>query len=231
MGLPKQNLPIFPVTIPSTGKLTSFRQFTVREEKALAQAKQSDDTKVITNAIVEVVNACVKDIDARTLTMFDLEYLVTQIRAKAVGEIIDLYMPCEANPEHEDIIVRVNLEDIKVAFPEGHKRDIPLYEDVGVVMRYPTVDSIMQRGEMQGIDLFASCVESIYTEDEVFDHKDQTHEQIVEFLEGLTKTQLNQIYQGFFQTMPRYEYTLKYACQTCGHEHSKLVKGLQGFFE
>ena len=101
MSLPKQVLPIFSLVIPSSGKRVNYRPFTVREEKMLAQAQQSADIHVITNALKEVIRACVKDVgDVDTLALFDIEYIITKIRAKSVGEYLDLSMPCDADENH-----------------------------------------------------------------------------------------------------------------------------------
>lgn len=231
MSLPKQTLPIYTAVIPSTKKKVKFRQFTVKEEKILAQAQQSEDLDVITNAIKEVVFSCVeglKDIDE--LALFDIEYLMTKIRAKSVGEYIDLSMECEANPEHRRIPLRINLDTIEVKFHPEHTNKIELYDDVGVVMRYPSLKDLKTFDEVDGIDAIINCIDYIYTAEEMYSAKDQTKDELVDFLNSLTTKQISKIEENFLNTIPTFEQEINYVCSECGHEHKKILKGLANFF-
>lgn len=231
MALPKPILPIFETTVPSTGQTLHFRQFTVREEKALVQAQETEDLKIIANAVKEVLTECIKeDIDVNDLALFDVEFLMTKIRSKSVGELIDLKMPCDADPSHNRTPHRLNLETLKVKIPEGHSTNIKLYGDVGVIMRYPSLNDLEKFETVDGIDAAVICVEQIYTDDEVFHAKDQTHEEVREFLTDLTAVQFEKIEQEFFNNMPVFEYEFEYSCNDCGHKHKKIIKGLANFF-
>lgn len=231
MPLPKPQLPIFSLVIPSTEQKVTFRQFTVREEKVLIQAKEHDDITTMKNAIKQIISSCVTGIDnVDDLTLFDVEYILTKIRAKSVGEIVDLSMPCDADPKHERVSVRINLDAIKVTTPEGHSKTIELYDDVGVCMRYPSIDDVDKLEGLPEFDAIIMCLEYIYTGDEVFLIKEQTKEDVVEFLENLTQKQIEKIDEVFFRKMPEYKYEFKYTCPTCGHEHEKVIKGLSNFF-
>lgn len=222
---------MFSLTVPSTKEQIQFRQFTVREEKALLQAEMSDDMRTMTNAVKETVLACTKGLkDVDSLTLFDLEFLITRIRAKSVGEKIDLNMKCDADETHPLIPVRVDLEGIEVTFPEGHDKKIHLYEDVGVVMRYPNLKNSHEFDDIDNFDAVVKCIESIYTDDEVFYAEDQTEAELKEFVESLTEAQLEKIKETFFDKMPSYQHVMKYTCKTCGHEHEKILKGLSSFF-
>lgn len=224
-------MPIFDLTIPSTKKKVKFRQFTIREEKALVQAQQSDDIATISNSVKEIVSACVTGLDnVDELTLFDIEYIMTRIRAKSVGEIIDLTMPCDADATHKRIPVRINLDTIEVDFPEGHSKQIGLYEDVGVMMKYPTLGDVNNFENVSGFEAILMCLDYIYTNDEMFEAKDQTKEELMEFLEGLTKKQLEKIDDVFFNKMPVFKHEIEYVCVDCGHKHSKIIKGLSNFF-
>ena len=96
MALPKPQPAIFTLTIPSTGASAKFRAFNVREEKTLILAEESKDTTTILNAIKEIIIACFGNtVDPEKLAMFDIEYIMTQLRAKSVGEVVNLRMPCD----------------------------------------------------------------------------------------------------------------------------------------
>jgi hypothetical protein len=230
MSLPKQILPIFNMVVPSTKKKVTYRQFTVREEKMLVQAQQSEDIAVIANAAKEIIRTCVTGVKPEELALFDVEYIMTKIRAKSVGEKIDLTLKCEKDESHHPIPARVELDKIEVKFPDGHTKNIELYAGNGVVMRYPTIDSLIEFEEMDGMEAIATCIESVYTPEEVFYTKDQSKQEVMDFLESLTKEQVDKIDDLFFKRMPVYEYVLEYKCSDCGHEHKKIVKGLSNFF-
>lgn len=230
MSLPKQSLPIFNLTVPSTGKKVTYRQFTIREEKVMAQAKESDDLSVIKNAVIEVIKLCVPGIAVDELSLFDVEYIVTKIRSKSVGERIDLNMLCDIDAAHRPIPARIDLEKAEVKFPEGHKKKIELFDGTGVVMRYPTISDLDAIEDMDLIDAVIMCIDYIYTADEIFYAKEQTKEELRDYIESLTEEQFEKIDDIFFRRMPVFEYELKYTCSDCGHEHKKLIKGLASFF-
>lgn len=231
MALPKQQLPIFQTKIPSTGELVKYRGFTVKEEKALLLAQETDDPTVILNAIIEVLEACLQgEIDVKSLAHFDVEYLITMVRAKSVGEVIELSMYCDTDPNHRRIPVTVDVSKIEVKTPLGHNKVISLYDDVGVTMKYPTVEKFMAFENMTGVDALVECIDNIFTTDEVFDSKDQTREELLDFVQSLTKTQFRKIEQQFFKTMPTYEHEIEYKCSDCGHVHKKVIRGISNFF-
>lgn len=229
--LPKQQLPIFTLVVPSTGKKVKFRQFTVREEKMLIQAQSSDDLGVISNAVKEIITACVDGIkDVEQLALFDVEYIMTKLRAKSVGEAIDLNMPCEIDENHRRIPIRIDLEKVEVTIPKGHNKKVPLYNDVGVVMKYPTLSMLEEFETVDGVESIIMCIDYIYTQEEVFQSAEQTKEELTEFIQGLTKAQFDLIEETFFKTMPKFEYEFVYKCGECGHDHKKVIKGLSNFF-
>jgi hypothetical protein len=230
MSLPKQILPIFSLTVPSTQKKVQYRQFTIKEEKIMAQAKESDDLEVIKNAVKEVIKLCVPSVDVGTLSLFDVEYMITKIRAKSVGERIELNMLCDKDEKHRPIPAVVDLEKVEVKFPEGHSKKIELYQGTGVVMRYPTLNDLDAIEDMDIIDAVVMCIDQIYTTEEVYQAADQTKEELRDYVEGLTEAQFEKIEQTFFRKMPVFEYELQYKCLECGHEHKKMIRGLASFF-
>jgi len=81
MALPILQTPIYTIKIPSTNREVKIRPFLVREEKALLIAQQSEDINVMVNTLKEIVSSCIKDnIDVDSLSVFDLEYVFTQLR-------------------------------------------------------------------------------------------------------------------------------------------------------
>ena len=83
MSLPILETASYELTLPSTDTAVKYRPFLVKEEKLLMIAMESGESKQITNALKEIVDACTfKTINVSALPTFDLEYIFLQIRAK-----------------------------------------------------------------------------------------------------------------------------------------------------
>jgi hypothetical protein len=240
MALPMMNTPTYNMVVPSSGVSVKFRPFLVKEEKALLIAQQSEDLMVMVDTLKSVIKTCVLDtIDANKLATFDLEYMFTQIRAKSVGEIIELIFPCD-NDHGEDnekarVKVSIDLTTLQVEKDPSHVAKIDLFNDVGVVMKYPTVD-IMKKLESLDednldkiFDVVALSVDYIYQGEEIFYAKEQKHEEVLQFLNNLTSDQFLKI-QNFFATMPRIKKEIEYTCPVCQKQHKKMLEGMQSFF-
>lgn len=239
MALPKQTTPIYSATVPSTKKEVKFRPFLVKEEKALLVAQQSEDPQVMLDTLKTMLKSCVQTpIDVDNLALFDIEYLFCQLRAKSVGEVVEMMVMCDKCPEEETkarVKLMFDLTLLQVNFPEGHTNKISLFDDVGVVMKYPTLDTVKQ---IEGLDqekaddvfkMVITMIDYIYDDEEVHYAKDQTEEELGEFLGNLTQDQFSKI-KNFFDTLPKLSKAVQYDCPVCGHHHEKVVEGLNSFF-
>lgn len=240
MSLPMMATPTYMLTVPSTNKTIKYRPFLVKEEKALLIAQQSEDIAVMVESLKQVIGGCVLDkINVDQLAPFDLEYIFTQIRAKSVGEIVELLFPCdEDHGEDQDkakLKISIDLTKLQVEFPQEHTNKIPLFGECGVVMRYPSL-AVMTKMEslntddVDGIfDIIAECIEYIYEGDQLYYAEEQTKEEILEFLNNLTNEQFANI-QNFFGSMPRIKKDIEYNCPVCGKHHKVTLEGMQSFF-
>jgi hypothetical protein len=238
MALPMMNTPTYNMVVPSSGVSVKFRPFLVKEEKALLIAQQSEDLMVMVDTLKSVIKTCVLDtIDVNKLATFDLEYMFTQIRAKSVGEIIELIFPCD-NDHGEDnekarVKVSIDLTTIEVEKDDSHTNKIDLFGDVGVMMKYPTIDVMRKLDVSDSIDnifdVVAMSIDYIYQGDEIFYAKEQKHEEMLQFLNNLTSEQFVKI-QNFFDTMPRIKKQIEYTCPVCQKQHKKMLEGMQSFF-
>ena len=237
MALPKMNAPLYNATIPSSKKEVKFRPFLVKEEKSLLLAQQSEDPKVMINTLKSIIENCIVDnVDVDKLATFDYEYLFTQIRAKSVGEIVELLFLCDTcDDDKAKAQVNLDISKFQVEFPEGHDNKISLFDDVGIVMKNPTLDTLdklekIKEGDVDSIfAVVADCMESVYTTEEVFNTKDQTKQEVIDFLENLTQEQFKKI-ESFFLTMPKLQQIVEYDCPVCNKHHVKMMEGLASFF-
>lgn len=237
MALPMNNTPVYQMEVPSTGKQINFRPFLVKDEKALLLAQQSENPMVMLTSLKDVIKSCVKDdLDIDGLATFDIEYIFTQLRAKSVGEIIDLTLKCD-KCEDPKAVATVNIDLTKMAVDgiKEHTNNIALFDDVGVIMKYPTMDILekMENLDDNNLDevfeIMISCIESIYNSSEVFHSKEQPKGELLDFLNNLSSDQFMKI-RTFFETMPRLKYDIEYKCPVCQKEHKKVLEGLQSFF-
>jgi hypothetical protein len=237
MALPKNSTPIYTLRVPSLGTDVKFRPFLIKDEKALLLAQQSEDMVVMVDTLKSVIKSCVQDeIDLDKLATFDLEYIFTQLRAKSIGELVDLLINCDTCTDEKAVSkVQVDLTTLSVEIPEGHTNKIPLFDDVGVVMKYPSID-LLKRLDMAGdsdinqiFDVVASCIDYIYNTEEVWNSKDQTKEELIEFLNNLNSDQFAKVRQ-FFETMPKLRKQVEYDCPVCKKHYTKLLEGLDSFF-
>ena len=217
MPLPKISTPSYELELPSTGETVNYRPFLVKEEKVLVIALESEDTKQITTAIRNVIRNCVltKGIKVDELPTFDIEYLFLNIRGKSVGEEIEVNITCPDDDETQ-VKVTIDLDDIKVQKNEDHTNRIKLDNSLMMEMKYPSLDQFIKsnfdfsegKNAMdQSFELIASCIDKIYTEEEVWAAADCTKKEVTEFLESMNSTQFKEI-EKFFETMPKLSHTL-----------------------
>lgn len=240
MALPMMSTPTYTMVVPSSGETVKFRPFLVKEEKALLIAQQSEDMVTMVETIRGVIKACLIDkINVDKLAMFDLEYMFMIIRGKSVGETVDLVFPCDEDHgelnEKAKSNVTIDLSSIAVEKGEGHTNKIDLFDNVGVVMKYPTVDILKK---LQGLDeddldkvfdIMALSIDYIYQGEELFYGNEQKLPDLRQFIENLTSEQFVKL-QRFFETMPKIRKEIEYNCPVCGKHHKKMLEGLQSFF-
>lgn len=237
MALPMSSTPTYTLTIPSTGKEVKYRPFLVREEKALMMAQQSEDPMVMVNTLKDVIKTCVVgDFNADEIATFDLEYIFTQLRAKSVGETVDLIFPCDVcEDEKARVQISFDITKLQVEKSPDHNNKVHLFGEVGVVMKYPTMQVLkkLQNLDVNNLDdlfkIVAECIDYIYQGSELFYGKEQSQEELLDFINNLTSEQFAKV-QKFFETMPRLKQEVDYNCPVCNRAHHKVLEGLQSFF-
>ena len=69
MALPKLNTPKHELELPSTGEKVKFRPFLVKEQKLLMMAQESEKEEDISEAVMNIIDACTTGLDARKLIL------------------------------------------------------------------------------------------------------------------------------------------------------------------
>jgi len=245
MALPKLNNPIFELTLPSSGKEVKYRPFLVKEQKLLLMAIESKEQKEMLRAMKQIINNCaLEKIDVDQMPMFDLEYFFIKLRAKSVGETIDLQLmhPEGINSDERECkhITKksINLMEVEVEKPEDHTNKIVLDEEsgVGVCLRYPTIalaDKINLAGQKSQIetilDLVSDSIDYIYDKENVYSSKDSSKKELLDFVNDLSQDQFKKL-TDFFNNMPKLKHTVRWRCSECGCDESVEIEGMANFF-
>jgi hypothetical protein len=241
MALPMSSTPVYNLTVPSSGKQIKYRPFLIKDEKTLLIAQQSEDSTVMIDSLKQVIRSCTQfenqdQINVNDLATFDLEYVFTQIRAKSVGEIVELNLLCDTCTDEKAVTkVSIDLTTLQVEKDPKHQTKIKLFDNVGIALKYPTMELVkkLENADSNDIEqifnIVLECIDYIYTDEEMFHAKDQTKQELLTFLNNLTSDQFKAI-QEFFETMPQMKKNIDYSCPVCGKEHHKVLEGLASFF-
>lgn len=211
MALPviKQN--IYSKTLPFSKKTIKFKPYTVKDEKLLLTASTSrdNDPQFYIDNVTNVIKNCIVESETpfEKLTSVDVEYILLQLRAKSVGEIVELSY---RNKDDQKEIVTINLENFKCDIDPEHEYKIQLTDDVGLIMKdllfverisYGAKYNENNKAEVI-YDTIIDCIESIYDEDNVYTVGQETSKKEVrDFIENLSGMS-SKLYK-FIQTMPQ----------------------------
>ena len=237
MPLPQISAPTYELTIPSSKRKIRYRPFLVKEEKILVIAMESNDIGDIARAVKQVLGQCIltKGTKIDKLSTFDIEYLFLNVRGKSVGETVDIKVTCPDDGV-TTVPVTVDLDAIQVTFDPEHDKDIILDDKLKMRMKYPSLDEFIkenfqvdQVGFEQSIEMIASCVDMIYSEDETWTGADFTQKEMVDFLEGLGSKQFKEL-EKFFTTMPKLTHEIKVTNPKTKKENTIKLEGLAAFF-
>lgn len=230
MGLPLFDAPRYTLTLPSNGEKIEYRPFLVKEQKQLLMATQASLEEQIM-AINRVVEACTfEKIRPGKLPSFDVEYLFLQIRARSVGEVVDMVLTCECEAKQD---TKLDIAAVEVNKPAGHVKEIEVGGDVMVVMRYPTLEELELIGADRSVEsiirIIARSIESIWQADQMFAATDYSEAELIEFVENLSPVGLEKM-ENFFATMPVLQHILEWDCDSCGKHNAVSLEGVQSFF-
>ena len=233
MALPKLNTPTHKLVLPSTGDEITFRPFLVKEQKLLLMAQQNDNENEIVDNVVQIINNCT-GLDTSNLPVFDVEYLFLKIRAKSVGDIVQLSIKC---PDDEETFadVTVDLDEVGVQIDESHSNIVNITDDIKMIMKYPQMTDIklnnINNTETESVfEILKKCILEVHNGDEIINSVDMKPEEISEFIDSLNTQQFESIMQ-FFNTMPKVRHIVEVTNPKTKVTGEVLLEGLQSFLE
>ena len=240
MPLPTIATPTYELNLPSTGKKLKYRPFLVKEEKLLILALESQDYNEITLGVKEVLKKCIltRGIKVDELPTFDIEYLFLNIRAKSVGESIDMKVTCPDDGKTE-VDVTVYVDEIEVQKSKDHKTDIKLDDKMTLRMKYPSLNQFIETNFKtdetpketvnKTFKLIADCIDTIFTEEDAWEGSEYSAKERLEFIEQLNSKQYKEV-EKFFATMPKLSHTFKVTNPETKVESDVTLEGLSDFF-
>ena len=238
MALPIIENPRYELTLPSSDVQVQFRPFVVKEEKILLMAMETKDNNEIVNATKDILKACTfEKLDIESLPMFDIEYLLLQIRSKSVGEVANFKVICP-DDKQTATDVELDLSTVQVQVDDDHSNKVVIDEErkLGLVLNYPSLGitkagfDVNKENVETMFKVVASCIDHIYEGDKTYPAKDSTKKELVEFLEGLSQKAFLKI-KKFFDTMPQLRHEVEVTNPKTGIKSTVNFKGLQDFFQ
>lgn len=239
MALPKINLPLFELTLPSTGETINYRPFTVKEEKILLIAQESKDTDQIVLAIKQMIANCVEGINVEKMPMFDMEYIMLNIRAKSVDNNIEFEV--EDPDTQEKVKLKLDIDkNIKIHRTENHINKIEIDDNYTMTMRYPTINELSKLSAITSednknnaevfLDVMLSCIDMLISNDgeNIYKLEEFSKEEVKDFVESLSGNTIKRI-QAFFETIPVIRAELPYKLKD-GTEKTFVIQGQESFF-
>jgi hypothetical protein len=240
MALPKLDVPIYELKLPSNNKKVSYRPFLVKEEKILLMAMEGEDEGEITTAIKQIINNCIvsKGIDVEKLPLFDIEYLLLNLRARSMGDVVKTNYVRKGCPEEKckPVELEIDVSKIEVQKDPSHNPKIELTKTVGVIMKYPDMKLMSKTNLVNGnlkskeaFEIISECIDQIYDEENVYSKNDYTPDELKEFIEGFTPDQFKKV-ENFFNTVPKMYKDVVFECDRCGYSEEIRLEGLSSFF-
>ena len=129
------------------------------------------------------------------------------------------------------------MDDIQIEKSEEHTNKIKLDKNLMMEMKYPSLDQFIKSNfdmndtnQMdQSFALIATCIDKIYSDEEVWATADCTKKEVNEFLEQMNSGQFKQI-ETFFESMPKLKHVIKVTNPKTKVESDVVLEGLASFF-
>lgn len=232
MPLPKIDMPIYEVKLPSNEKKVKYRPFTVKEEKILLIAQESKEPSQVINSVKQIVNNCLINYDVDDLALFDLEYLLINIRSRSIDNIVKFTIQ---DPDtEEDVELELDLSNVRIEKSEDHSSKIKVDDTYTLFLKYPNIDIFYdylndeKPTAEKNFEIMLSCMDKLASEDDVYNFKDFTKQEVDDFVESLHGETIKSL-KKFFDTIPKVRHEIPYK-NSKGEDKTFVIEGTQTFF-
>lgn len=240
MALPKIDVPIYDLDLPVSKKHIRFRPFLVKEQKNLLMAMEAEDSETVESNIRQILINCTisEDVDIDDLPLVDIEYYFLNLRARSVGEIVELRYICNNFVDGKEcgniMETEINIFDVGVQNISEDNGEIQVNDKIVVKMGYPkfsVIKNIVEEDDPTEISLsmIVDCIEYIYDGEQYYYAKETPKQELINFMESLNQEQFNK-FDKFFDNLPKLNKEINVTCSKCGFKHDLYVEGLENFF-
>lgn len=240
MPLPKIDVPVYDLIVPSTGEQVKVRPFSVKEEKLLFMAVESNNIDDVIKTVKQVITNCVVagELNIDKLPFFDVDYIFIFLRAKSIGETVEVNLTC--NNELEDgrrcgnvFLTDMDISNVEIIKDETISPDIKLDADKGVKMKYPSYSLIKHLEALNPLEkktaIIVNSIEHIFDKKKVHSAKDYSKEELKDFVESLTEENFKKL-ERYIDNFPTFVVRLDATCNKCGFEHHVRYSDFTDFF-
>lgn len=239
--IPKLTVPTYEVTLPSNGKKVKIRPFLVKEEKILLMAIESNDNEEIIKTTIDTIQGCIqtKGIKVENLPFFDVDYLFIALRAKSVGESIDVKFQCNALIDNRSVCGNefksaIDISNCSIRKNEAIGTTIDLGQGLSVTLHYPSYAEMRRANENVeenafDLSILSMCIDMMVQGENVYTRKDFETE-ISEFLGNLTKDQYSRLVR-WVENLPTFYVKAEAKCDRCGFDHKLEYTEFESFFD
>jgi len=230
--IPQVKVPTFSMTLPVSKEVVEFRPFLVKEEKLLLLAKDSKNVADVNRAIVDTVYSCTfEKMKAENYSLADLQYAFLHIRGKSIGEEMELQLICGSCKGKTLVDLSVNDFDVINQKPTNKI----VMNDVTISLKMPNIyhyTKLLVENDNDietTFEVIAECIDTIYSDEEVFHNTPEVKQDVMEFLNNLPSDQFEKL-QDFFAAMPLLYKEIKFTCKECSTENEIRIDSVSSFF-
>jgi hypothetical protein len=240
MTLPKIDVPIYELQLPSSKKSVRVRPFLVKEEKLLLIAVESKDQNTIIQTTKQIINNCLIDGDVNIdkLPFFDVDYLFIALRAKSIGETVTVNFICnmftEGNKCGSKFPVDIDIGKCEVKQKEDVSSTIKITDKVTIKMKYPGYEVMKRFMENEDamskkIKIMAASIDQIIDGSKILSSKDYSREELEKYIETFTEEQYKKLDQ-FVDNFPSFVILAEGKCPKCKFHHKLEYTDFTSFF-
>lgn len=232
MKLPKRDLPEYSMILPYSKNKISYRPYTVKEERILMMAAQSENSGGIMDGIRQVVENC-SDAKFDQLTDADFEFLFLKLISTSVSNVsqVSINHDCGNDTCPKTHASAVNLDHVKVIGMDLLKENGFIEKKDYWVIPFDESSGICMRPKLSGGDHMESIFKStvnVYDADGVYD--EFTKEELKDYLDDLSGREYAMI-EKFLGNQPYCSLDVSAKCYVCKKENRVALKGVLDFLE
>lgn len=212
--------PEYSLILPVSKKEVKYRPFKYKQQRILLQAQEEKDSKNIILAIYNLLKYCTFDqVDIDKLDIVDFQYLFLKLRSSSAGSNLDINVKCTHCGEYNEI--HSSIDDVEIIFSDKEiENPIRINSNTLITLSYPSLQAIEMTDT---IEIIKSCIKNIIYKDTVFDFQTQSDEEIIEFFDNMTESQLNLI-KEFLENAPKINLPIEFDCVHC-NKHNSIKSG------